>query len=177
MLSSRIMVASGIEGFGELFQCLDLNLDEDVLSADRRGLNQRCRDSAGRHDVVFLDQDPVIKTQSMVGAAAASDRVFLSQAQPRKGLACIDDARLRAVHGVDVEARDGGGGRKQLQEIECGTLGGQQGARVGFDLAQGLASSNRLSIAYLPADHGFRIKLAEAGVEPRGAPRVRRFPG
>jgi hypothetical protein len=123
-----------------------------------RGLLQRRGDAAGGHDVVFLDQDAVIEAEAVVGAAAAGDGVFLRQAQAGQGLAGVDDACAGAGHGVDVEARDGGGGREQLQEIEGGALGGEQGAGVGFDFAQHLAGAMVSPSRSLPANHGQRIE-------------------
>ena len=45
----------------------------------------RCRDSssdtAGRQDVVFLDQNGIVEADAVVASASAQHRIFLRQAQ------------------------------------------------------------------------------------------------
>ena len=83
--------------------------------------------------MVVLDENAVVEAEAMVCPAAGADGVFLDRAQAGKRLADIDDARLRATHGLD----DPGGGRGDAahvaEEIECDALGREQAARGTFE--------------------------------------------
>jgi hypothetical protein len=175
MLSSRIIFAPASRASASCSRDLDLDLDEDVAATDGACLFQCGGDAAGGHDVIFLDQDAVMEAETVVAAAAAGDGVFLRQAQAGQGLARVDDARAGAGDGVDVEPRDGGRGREQLQEIQRGALGGEQGAGVGFDLANDLASADGVAVAHVPANLGKGIESSEAGVEPCRSGQYRDF--
>jgi hypothetical protein len=62
-----------------------------------------------------------------------------------------------------------------LQEIQRGAFGGEQGAGVGFDLANDLAGADGVAVAQVPADLGQGVESSEAGVEPRRAGQYRFF--
>ncbi len=163
------MLGAGVEGFGELLQGFHFDLDEYVVATNGAGLFQRGGDSAGGHDVVFLDQDSVIEPEAMVLAAAAGDGVLLRQPQAGQGLAGVDDARAGAGDGIDMKPRHRGGGREQLQEVQRRAFGGEQGAGAGLDLADHFAGLDRVAVAQVPADLGQRVEPAKAGVEPCSA--------
>ena len=65
----------------------------------------------------------------MVRAAAGADGVFLDRAQAGKRLADVDDARLRATHGLDDLGRGRGDAAHVADEVERDALGREQAAR------------------------------------------------
>ena len=84
------------------------------------------RDASSRQDVVFLDQDGIIQTQAMIAAATALDGEFLGQAQAGKGLSRIDDLGARSRNEIRILAGLGCNASKKLQEVQCGSLTGEQ---------------------------------------------------
>ncbi len=160
---------AGVERRAKLFQRLDFDLDEHVGRRDALRLGQHFGHSASGDDVVFLDQDAVVEADAVVGAAADADRVFLCQPQAGQGLAGVDDLGAGAGHGVDIAAGEGGGAREQLQEVERGAFGGEQRARAGDDVAEGLAGLDTIAILGMPEDGGGRVERLERRVEPVGA--------
>ena len=66
----------------------------------------QCRaDAAGRHDVVFLDQDAVEQADAVVVSAAGAHRVLERHAQAGNGFARIQNARVGTGNGLDVALR------------------------------------------------------------------------
>src|SRR5207344_1802963 len=63
-----------------------------------------------------------VEAETMVTAAAAGDGVLLERAQPRRRLARVEHARTRAVHGVDVAARERGDSGEAAEEVQRDAL-------------------------------------------------------
>ena len=77
-------------------QILDLDFHRYFCLAAFRGRHRR-RDGAGRHDVIFLDENSVEQSHAMIVAAAHAHRVFLRGAQSGNGLARIEQAATRSL--------------------------------------------------------------------------------
>src|SRR5690606_15600499 len=86
----------------------------------------RCGDGTTGADMVFLDQKGIEQPHAMVATAAHSDRVFLSSAQSRYGLASIKQYHIGVSHSLRIMTAEGGGAGEGLQEVEGAALGGQQ---------------------------------------------------
>ena len=65
----------------------------------------------------------------MIRSAAGADRVFLDRTQPGERLADVDDARLRAAHGLDDAGRGRGDAAHVAEEVERDALRREQAAR------------------------------------------------
>ena len=84
-------VGAGPERLLELVERVDLDLD---AAGVRRSLARRldgCRDAAGRHDVVVLDEHGGAEIVAVVVGAAGAHGVALEQAQPGRRLARVGD--------------------------------------------------------------------------------------
>ena len=75
---------------------------------------------------LFLMRNMSYSPMRWFSSAAATHRVFVERAQPRRGLARVVDPRLRPAHGVDVAPRGRGDARGALHEIERRPLPRQQ---------------------------------------------------
>jgi len=64
----------------------------------------------------------------MVRSAAGDDRRLFQRAQARRGLACVEDARLVLAHRLDEAPRERGDAGKSLQEIQRDALRGEDRA-------------------------------------------------
>ena len=119
------MSAPAVDRLTELLEILHFDL-HGHLRAGRAGRRDRLRNRARRHDVVLLDQDSVEEPDAVIPAAADAHRIFLRRAQPREGLAGIEQPASRALDPLGVGM---GGGRRagqKLQEIERRPFSGQE---------------------------------------------------
>src|SRR4051794_28690306 len=83
-------LGSGGEGFVQLDQVGHLDLDQLGRRHSEAGRGQGSSNATGRTDVVLLDQEAVVKTATVVPAAANSDGVLLENAHAGGGLAGVD---------------------------------------------------------------------------------------
>src|SRR5207248_4190336 len=93
----------------------------------------------GRLDVVLLDEDRVVQSGPVVGAAARCDRALLELAQARRRLARVEDLRAGALDSADEargERRDAG---EPAEEVERDALSLQDRRRAAPDLGDGAA--------------------------------------
>ena len=80
------------EELAELVEGVNLGLDEEEVGSLRAGAAGGIGDRAGEirkrdaRDVVVLDEDGIMETESMAESSATADRVFLEAAQARCGL-------------------------------------------------------------------------------------------
>ncbi len=56
-----------------------------------------------------------------------------------------------------------------MQEVEGAALAGEQGARVGGNLADNLAGGDRIAVLCQPAEARARVEMLQTGIEPGGA--------
>src|SRR4051812_14011748 len=84
-------IHSGIERFTELFQVFDFDFEQHPGVDAPRFLNSR-HDGACCSDVVFLYQNRIEQTDSMVHTATASNGIFLRESQSGNGLAGIQNS-------------------------------------------------------------------------------------
>ena len=149
----------------ELRQRLDFHFHRYRRGAVAGGLDRR-GDRACGGDVVFLDEDLVEQSHAMVVGAAAAHGVLLRGAQPRHGLARIEDAAAGAGHRLDVGARGGRRTTEQLQEVERGALTTQHRARRPCDLEDDRTGAQRLAIGGVPAELHGGVEAAEGLIDP-----------
>ena len=96
-----------LDDLAQLIERIDLDLDLDEMAGGGLRALEHGPDAAGDRDVIVLDQDRVIETESVIEAAAATHRIFLQCAQPRRGLARAADAHARAGDATDELVRGG----------------------------------------------------------------------
>ncbi len=97
-------VGAGVDRGLQLRQILDLDFDRYLCRVALR-CGDRRRDSPGRRDVIFLDENSVEQSHAMIVSAADAHRVFLRGSQPGNGLASIQQAAagsLRAAARSDA---------------------------------------------------------------------------
>ena len=82
------------QNLAQLLQRVDLDLDFYQMAFKILSGAQRALYAAGDGDVVVLDQYRVVEAEAVIGAAAASHRVFFKCAQQRRGLARVANPRL-----------------------------------------------------------------------------------
>ena len=104
--------------------------------------------------MVFFDQHRVEQADAVVGAATSAHRIFLCHAQTRQGFARVHN--LGAVaghlgHGGHKLRGAGGHGAEQLQKIQGGALGGEQGAGMGLYLQHHRVSLRLTALGHVPA--------------------------
>ena len=75
----------------------------------------------------------------------------------------------RALDGAHELARAGGHAREQLHEVERGALGGEHGARIALELAQGASGHDVVAVLVVPEDLHVGVELLEGAVEPLDA--------
>lgn len=68
---------TGVDGFGQLLQGFDLGLDGHVAARDRFSPAQ-----GGGDDVIFLDQDAIVESATMIAFATAADGELLASSKP-----------------------------------------------------------------------------------------------
>src|SRR5207244_10850217 len=90
----------------------------------QRGLPDGARDA----DVVLLDEDRRIEAGAVRRRASHLDGILLEEAQQRRRLARVADARARSLHRVDEAPGESGDAARVLEEIEGDALGGEEGA-------------------------------------------------
>src|SRR5262249_32333741 len=112
-----------IEHLLELSERVDLDLDLDQVASRALGALEHRPNAAGDGDMIVLDQDRVIETETMIVTAAAAHRVFLQRAQTGRGLARAHDARLGMGNAGDKSRRRGGNTGEMAEKIECYALG------------------------------------------------------
>ena len=111
----------------------------------------------------------VEEPDAVVDAAAVGDRALLERAQPRRGLARVED--LRAAAAPRDRAHDARGrgrhAREPAEEVQRRPLGGQQRPRRALD-----PQHRRRASRHSPS--GPSRSIARVRVEPRGTPPRRR---
>jgi len=82
----------------------------DTPAADARAPATAKAIEAGRHDVVFLDEDGVEQSQPMILAAAHPDGILLRRSEPGYGFAGVEHAARGVLdeHCVPMRRRRGG---------------------------------------------------------------------
>src|SRR5262245_2838526 len=86
------------------------------------------RDASGSSDVIVLHQHGVIEAETVVDAASGPDGIFLQRTESRRRLARTGDARARAFDRLDVGCGQGGYAAQPSEEVERGSLGGEDRA-------------------------------------------------
>ena len=96
--------------------------------------------------MIVLDQHHVEKPDAIVGATAASHRVFFQPPQTGCRLARVENLRVSALDGIHELRRQRGNSRKALDEIQRHPLGAEEGAGRAAKLHQRAARSDMLSV-------------------------------
>ncbi len=130
---------TGGQGFVELVERVDLDLDANAVSGGRLGGAEGGGDTAGRGDVVVLDEDGVEESDAVVDAATQGDGVLVQGAEAGDGLAGVEDRGAGSLNLVDECAGARGDTAEALEEVEGGAFAGEGQAGVGFDVARDVA--------------------------------------
>src|ERR1035441_5204553 len=96
------MLGAGIERLVEFGAGADF--DFDIEGGGANSLDG-VADSAGGGDVIVFDEDGVEESHAVVGDAACGRRGFFERAQPRGGLAGIENAAIRSSYKFGELAR------------------------------------------------------------------------
>src|ERR1700732_2056274 len=158
-------VGARVERLFQLAQRLDFYLDGALRRAGTRR-HDRTADGAGGGDVVFLDEHAVIETEAMVVAAAAAHGILLRGAQPREGLARVEDAAGRTLDRIGAAPRGGSRAGEQLQEVERGALSAQHRPRGTGDRKDLLSGGDALAVGRIPAELHTRIEAPGGLLRP-----------
>src|SRR5215469_3021818 len=119
---------------------LDLN-QKRVGSKSARALDRSRYRTCGR-DVVVLDQNSAVEPEAVIVSAADPYRVFFQGAQPRVGLASVDDPRGGPCHRLDEPIGQRRYSGEQLNEIQRDPLAGQQTSQLARVLSDHHAGLN-----------------------------------
>ena len=111
-------LGSGGEGFVELTQGVDFDLNANAVPVGRMCNAQGDSHTAGRGDVVVLDENGVEEAEAVVDAAAQGDGVFVQRAKTRDGLAGVEDGGAGSGDRVDECAGERGDAAEALEEVE-----------------------------------------------------------
>ena len=169
MSISTTSAQSDVEHLFELIERIDLDLDLDQMAGGLPGALEHGADAAGDRDVIVLDQHRVVEAEAVIEAAAAAHGVFLQRAQPGRGLARADDARLGVGDARDERRGRGGDARQVAEEIERGAFGAENGARIARDRHQLGAGRDRRAVARVRRDLDLRRQPAERRLDQRQA--------
>ena len=108
----------------------DLDLDVDARGRWRGPRRTPRVSEPGGELVVVLDHRDVVQAHALVGAAAAAHGVLLQGAQPRRGLAGVEDHRAGALEGVGPAAGVRGDAGEPAEQVQQGALADQRWRRV-----------------------------------------------
>ena len=133
VVEQRDIGAACLEHLAQLIERIDLDFDLHQMPGDSLRAGEHGRDAARDCDVVVLDQNRVVETEAVIEAAAATHRIFLQRAQPRRGLAGAANPRACVSDQLYEGRRLGRDAGQVAEEIERGALGGEQGARIRLD--------------------------------------------
>ena len=120
--------------------------------------------------MVVLDEHARAQVEAVVARPAHAHRIFLQQAEARRGFARVRDAQAGAGGGVDERTRQGCNSRQALHEIQGGTFGGQERGRVAD--VRGKSAANRHLLAVLGQFHN-RNRAVDAVEDFRANPESR----
>ncbi len=113
----------------DLVEPVDLDLEVGRVGhplARRAQGGREVLPARGEHgEVVVLRHDRVGERPAVVAAAAVAHGLPLEAAQPRRGLARVDDARACARRRGHVGRRERGDARHALQQVQADALGAQ----------------------------------------------------
>src|SRR5208283_3795599 len=127
------------DGLVEFGLRADLDLNDLAWFASGESARKHSGKAAAQRDVVVLDQDSVLQIEAVVGAAAATDGVFIQRAQAGDGFVCVEDYGfgLRSSHLFDVFIGQRGDAAHALHQVEDDALGGENAGGVGADDGDG----------------------------------------
>ena len=125
--------------------------------------------------MVFLQHQRIKQRQSVIDAAANGHRVFLCHAQPRQGLAGVQNPGAGTAHGIHILRSDSGSARQGLQEVERGALGADQGAAAAVQRGDERAFGQPCAFVAVPINAHSGVEGAMGGVKPRPPRQHARF--
>jgi hypothetical protein len=130
------------------------------------GRRNRMRDAVSAGDVILFNKYRIEQANSMIDSATTLDGVFLLESKAWQRLAGIENAAISIRDGSNILRGNGCCGGHQLQEIERRAFGRQDRPRGTAQVAEGLASVNRIAIVKMPVNFDRSIDLAHNLVEP-----------
>ena len=113
----------------QLIEILDFDLRPYARRREGRGCFQCWLDATCRRNVILFDENAVVESDAMIGAAAHAHGIFLREPQAGQRFAGIDDFRARAGYRFDEAAGAGGHRGEHLHEVQRRAFARQQCAR------------------------------------------------
>jgi len=124
------VVGSGLGRRNDVIQRVSFDLDLEIRRPFPACLDGTCNSSdtleSSDREVIVFDHYPIVKAESMVGAASHGDGVLLQCAKTWSGLARIQDFGVTGPDSVDVTARLCRDPAEALKEVERGSFPGKQ---------------------------------------------------
>ena len=119
--------------------------------------------------MVIFDQHGIVKTETVIDASATDNGISFQRAQTWRRLARIGDLRACTRNQVDERARCGRNTGEMREEIERGSLAGQNRTRWSVECRDPLARLNPIGVTTVDADLYASIedrKCAQRDAEP-----------
>ena len=116
--------------------------------------------------MVFLHQDGIKQSDTMIGATAADYGIFLCPSEAWQGFARVQNYRSRAGDGINVVAGARGSRGQRLQKIQTAPLAGQNTAGGSVETADFLLRFHQGTIIQRPIHADSRIHLTKCLIEP-----------
>ena len=158
-------LGTGCECFVELAHVLHFNFDTQAGMGGAQRADGGC-DRTGSSNVVFLDQDGIEQTHAMVHTTADTHCVFLCTAEPRHGLARVEDAGAGCAQGSDIATGKRGSTRQGLQKIKCAAFASDDGARRTMQATHHIVRLEIGAFGVVPVHSDRCINVPEHAVEP-----------
>src|SRR5205814_5495715 len=105
----------------------------------------RLTGSACRSRMVVLDEDAVEQRAAVVESSACANGRFLQRAHPRRGLAGVEQARLRSLERLRVSPREGRDATETLEQGQRRPLGSEDRAQRAADAQDAISGSGGFS--------------------------------
>ncbi len=148
----------------DLLLVAHLDLDTEIffmLTAVVLGTRERCGDAAGKIDMVVFEQNHIEQADTVVHAAANLDRLFLQIAEPRRGLARIEDMATRVFDTTLVAMGGGGNARHALHDVEHGALNLQKAQLLAVNTECNIARLDRVAVVKQLLETTFGVEIAD----------------
>jgi hypothetical protein len=100
----------------------------------------------------FFDQDRIVQTEAVVGAAAMADRRFLERAHVGRGLARVDDGGIRPRNGLDEPARGRRDAGEMAEDVQRGAFRGQNRAQRPVDAGDRRPGAHAIAVGGVQFD-------------------------
>ena len=130
-------------------------------------LPKRLLHTTSKRDVIFFEQDRVVKADAMICAASHLDRIFFEQAQPRSCFTRVAYARVCPRKSLYKFMRQRGDAAQMREKIQRGSLACQNRAAASVQMQKIAAFGNGLRVMDAKFNLHFRIERAKDAFRQR----------